>query len=162
MLPDDRLVCGFIRPIAVGDSFQTWPLHITVVPWFRLPDLTVSIVVGLTEALTPIAPFRATATAEALMGPRHNRPVALLAEPTPFQDIEQRVRNYLHKKRAWLVDETTKIQRPFRPHVTVQQIDQLLIGDSFATDSIYIVEQKGDYKQVVGEIKLHPHEQTTT
>lgn len=158
MLPKDRLVCGFVRPTTVGAMFKTWPLHVTIVPWFRLTDATDSIIRSLTEALTPIRPFIVTANAETMMGPRHDRPVVLIAEPTPLQDIEQRVRTYFHKKRALLVDETTKKQRSFRPHVTVQKEDRLQTGDSFAVDSIYIVEQKGDYKQVVGEVALHPHE----
>ena len=158
MLPGDRLVCSFVRPIAVGDTFQTWPLHVTVVPWFRLADPTDRITHGLTEALKTIPPFIAVTDAETLMGPKHNRPVMLVSEPTPFRDIEQRTRNYLHKKRAWLVDETTKKPRSFRPHVTVQALDRLHTRDTFTTSSIFIVEQKGDYKQVVGEVILQPYE----
>lgn len=135
-----------------------WPLHVTIIPWFRLSDSTELITRGLAQAYKPIAPFMAVAEAEAMMGPKRNQPVVLLAGPTPFRDIEQRTRTYLHKKRAWLVDETTKRQRPFRPHVTNQLQDRLYPGDAFKTDNIYMVEQEGGHKQVVGEITLHPHE----
>lgn len=158
MLPDDRLVCVFIQPKAVGDTFSTWPLHVTIVPWFRLPVATNDIVVGLAEALKPIPAFRSTTAAETMMGPHHNRPALLLAEPTPFHDIERRVRNYLHKKRAWLVDETTKKSRSFRPHVTLQKDDRLARGDQFMTNRLCVVVQKGGYKQVVGEVILEAYE----
>lgn len=89
-----------------------------------------------------------------MFGPHHNRPATLLSSSTPFTSIEQRVRNYFHKKRAWLVDETTKIRREFRPHVTAQKTGRLREGDTFVCDRLYIVEQKGGFKEIVGEILL--------
>lgn len=152
MQPGDRLICAFIRPIRLDDSFQHWPLHVTIVPWFRLPDATEQLTLGLATALSRIEPFTAVAAEETMMGPRRNRPALLLAAPTPFDDVEQRVRTYLHKKRAWLVDETTKIRRPFRPHVTHQQDDRLSVGDRFRCDGVYLVAQMGGIKVVVGAI----------
>lgn len=154
MAPGDRLVCAFVRPLELGDTFPQWPLHVTIVPWFRLQDHTDHIVQGLTEALHPITPFTVTADAPILLGPRRNRPAILLRKPTPFQVIEQRVRTYFHKKRAWLVDETTKIRRGYRPHVTFQQNEQLQPGETFTCDRLYVIEQFGDKKAVVGEIIL--------
>jgi hypothetical protein len=34
MLPGDRLICGFIDEHQAGEQFQTWLLHITIVPCF--------------------------------------------------------------------------------------------------------------------------------
>lgn len=152
MLPGDRLVCAFVRLIHVGYTFQQWPLHVTVVPWFRLPDSTEHIAASLTVALTSVAPFEATAAEQTMLGPRRNRPALLLHEPTPFHDVEQHVRAYFHKKRAWLVDETTKQRRSYRPHVTVQKDDRLTVGDRFTCDRVYLVAQMGGIKTVVGEI----------
>jgi hypothetical protein len=143
-----------VQPIAVGDTFPRWPLHVTVVPWFRLNDQTDHIVEGLTESLQPIVPFTATSEMQSMLGPRRNRPAMLLRKPTPFQVIEQRVRTYFHKKRAWLVDETTKVRQVYRPHVTFQQDERLRPGETFQCDRLYVVEQFGDKKAVVGEIIL--------
>lgn len=155
MHPGDRLVCALVRKVAVGDMFQSWPLHVTIVPWFRLDDATDHIVTGLAEALKPVMPFGSFADTETMMGPRKNRPALLIREPSTFHDVERRVRNYFHKKRAWLVDETTKVHRSFRPHVTMQKTDRLQPGDRFQTDALYIIEQKGSVKAVVGEVPLH-------
>ena len=154
MQPRDRLICAFVQPLAEGDTFPYWPLHVTVVPWFRLGDASDHIVHGLTEVLKPITPFTATADIVVQLGPKRNRPAVLLRKPTPFQVIEQRVRTYFHKKRAWLVDETTKLHRAYRPHVTFQGEHKLRPGDSFRCDRLYVVEQFGDKKAVVGEIQL--------
>jgi 2'-5' RNA ligase len=152
--PGDRLVCGFVEPQQVGETFQTWLLHITIVPWFRLNDRSQTIADGLERALIAVEPFDVVVEGEALFGPQRNRPAVLIKTPTPLSDMEQKVRGYLHKKRAWLVDETTKRQYDFRPHVTLQPGAVLDDGASFRCDRLYIVEQKGDYKEIVSKIRL--------
>ena len=154
MLPGDRLVVALVKPYQVGDRFIDWPLHVTVVPWFRLNNKPERIAKGLTKALTPIKPFDVIMNQTAWFGPKKNRQAHLIELPTPFSEIEKRVRNYFHKKRAWLVDETTKKRRDFRPHVTVQKSNQLRVGDSFKIDCLYLVEQRGSQKEIVAEIKL--------
>jgi hypothetical protein len=89
-----------------------------------------------------------------MLGPRKNRPAMMIAQPTRLTGIEQKVRSYLHKKRAWLVDETTKRKYNFRPHVTTQGEHALQPGDKFYINRLYIVEQKGDYKEIMSEIHL--------
>jgi hypothetical protein len=139
---------------SVGDEFSKWPLHVTIIPWFRLDDLSEQIARGLTEAMSSISPFLATVGEEVLFGPRKDRPANLLQLPSPFMHIEPKVRSYLHKKRAWLVDETTKRRYEFRPHVTVQGSHRLKPGDGFSCGRLYIVEQMGDYKKVTAEVIL--------
>jgi len=156
MKPGDRLVCAFVEPQQVGKQFTKWLLHVTIVPWFRLTDPSDSIVHGLELALRTGAPFEAVADEQALFGPKHNRHAVLIAQPTPFVQLEKQVRSYLHKKRAWLVDETTKAKRQFRPHVTQQGAETLREGDTFPCDRLYIVEQKGNYKEIVGKVQLTP------
>lgn len=153
MLPGDRLVCVFLKPQTAGTQFKDWLLHATIVPWFRLESSSRQVAEGLERALTAIGPFEAKAGEEVVMGPR-KRQARLLQQDTGFTDIEQKVRNYLRKKRAWLVDETTKKPRQFRPHVTVQKSKELNEGQTFKVEKLYIVEQKGNYKEVVAEISL--------
>jgi 2'-5' RNA ligase len=154
MLPGDRLVCAFVKPQAAGEEFAEWPLHVTVVPWFRLPDDAETVAAGLRKALASLELFAAKAGEMLRFGPRKNRPARLVQSPAPFIKAEQKVRGYFHKKRAWLVDETTKRQHAFRPHVTVQKGGELGRDEIFRVDRLYLVEQKGNYKEVVAEIYL--------
>jgi len=154
MLPGDRLVCAFVERQRVGLQFKTWLLHVTVVPWFRVPSSSEAIAAGLKQALKTIAPFEVAGESEAMFGLRKNRPVRLLVQLTILSDIEQKVRTYLHKKRAWLADETTKHRQEFRPHVAAQKDAGLQEGAKFIIDGLYIVEQKGNYKEIVAEVKL--------
>src|SRR5437764_1481346 len=133
MQPGDRLVCAFIQPLDVGAQFKKWPLHVTVVPWFRFKDGSEQIAHGLQEALKPIQPFAAEVGEEVRFGPKKNRPANLLLT-SRFTEIEQRTRAYLHKKRAWLVDETTKVKRPYKPHITFQEDEHPTKGDIITCD----------------------------
>jgi len=154
MLPGDRLVCALVEPQTVGTRLRVWPLHVTVVPWFRLADPSDVIAKGLTEAFKTTPSFEAVGDGEALFGIRKNRPVRLITQPTPFVQIETKVRTYLHKKRALLIDETTKQRPDFRPHVTNQGEMGLWSDDRFRCDRLYIIEQRGNYKEIVSEVKL--------
>lgn len=153
MLPGDRLVCAFVEPVAAR-QFKQWPLHVTIVPWFRLSDGSSVIAAGLKLALKTIKPFEVVGDGETMFGPSKNRLVRLLAPSQPLNTAEAKVRGYLHKKRAWLVDETTKKHYDFRPHVTAQAGSSLSKGDKFVIDRLYIVEQKGEFKEVASEVVL--------
>lgn len=152
MLPGDRLICAFVEKQPVGLQFKQWPLHVTIVPWFRLDEPSEVIAQGLERALAAIRPFELVAEGTAQFGPRGGRPVSLLRSSTEIVQIEEKVRTYFHKKRAWLVDETTKKRYSFRPHVTVQGDVRLQDGDTFSCDRLYIVQQKGDYKEITNEV----------
>jgi 2'-5' RNA ligase len=154
MLPGDRLVCAFVKPQKAGARFEEWLLHVTIVPWFRLEGAASLVAAGLEQALRPIVPFDVVARGAVRFGPKKDRPARLMEPTPPFVEIESRVRRYFHKKRAWLVDETTKRPRQFRPHVTFQKDSELSEGQTFHIDKLYIVEQKGDYKEIVAEISL--------
>lgn len=147
-------MCAFVEPQTVGTQFKTWLLHVTIVPWFRLDDGSAAIARGLEKALQTITPFEVIADGEALFGPKKNRPVRLLQASEPLAQTEAKVRTYLHKKRAFLLDETTRKHYSFRPHVTMQGDLLLPEGTVFHINQLYIVEQKGDYKEIVSEIRL--------
>ena len=153
MLPGDRLVCVFTEPQPVGREFKTWLLHVTIVPWFRLPDETAAIAEGLAKALTDVKPFSSAVGETEMFGPKRQRPAHLM-ESAGFPEVENKVRTYLHKKRAWLVDETTKRKRQFKPHVTYQNDTHLAEGDSIKVDRAYIVEQLGGHKRIAAEVTL--------
>lgn len=155
MLPGDRLICAFVEPQIVGFQFKSWPLHVTVMPWFRLDGTSQAVAGGLSQAFKAIEPFEAVGEGVALFGPKKNRPVRLLKQPTPFAEVEAKSRNYFHKKQAWLVDETTKRRREFRPHVTNQGEHELHENDIFYCDRLFIIEQKGEHKEIAAEVLLH-------
>ena len=154
MMPHDRLVVAFVRNHAVGDTFIDWPLHVTIVPWFRFDMTTNTLAKRLAEKLNDLQTFEVLMSAEALFGSRRNKLVNLVWLPSPIQIIEVRVRDFLKSQKAWVVDETTKRHEEYVPHVTAQKGSRIHEGDCFLVDRVYIVEQKDGYKEVTGEVVL--------
>jgi 2'-5' RNA ligase len=152
MKPGDRLVCVFVGKPAAGFEFKDWPLHVTIVPWFRTEVVSSELAREINEKLSDIEPFKAQANGAAKFG--RNKSVRLIKQPTPFMEVEPRVRQVLKQHQAWLVDETTKKYRSYKPHVTEQKNARLNEGDSFWCDRIYIVEQKGAHKTAVAEVRF--------
>jgi 2'-5' RNA ligase len=153
MQPGDRLFAALVQEMEPGAVFTPWPLHVTLVPWFRLGKSTAELANDVRRELDAIKPFRAAAGEEASFG-RPRKPVNLIAPPTPFSRLEQRLREYLHRQHAWLVDETTNQRPPYRPHVTVQAAARLQLGDRFTCNSIYLIEQRDGYKEVAAKLPL--------
>jgi hypothetical protein len=53
-----------------------------------------------------------------------------------------------------MLDETTKKPYNFRPHITAQNGFLLPESVPIRIAQLYIVEQKGDYKEIVSEMNL--------
>jgi 2'-5' RNA ligase len=154
MVPGDRLLCAFVENRKAADTFKDWPLHITIVPWFRAGVSNKQLSDELNSGLKDVHPFTVNVDGEAKFGYRGRKLVHLIETPSPLEAVEQKARELLHRHDAWIVDETTKIRRPFRPHVTSQKSGGLQGGDTFVCDALYIIEQKGDYKEIMSKINL--------
>jgi 2'-5' RNA ligase len=150
MQPGDRLICAFVDRLPAGSEFKQWPLHVTIVPWFRVG--AEELAAELKAALAGIRAFEARVGRETTMG--KDKMVNLILPAEQFEDIEFSVRSTLKRHDAWLVDETTKQKRSFKPHVTAQKDARVHEGDSFWCDRLYIIEQKGSHKEIVAEIPL--------
>lgn len=152
MLPGDRLITAFITPQRPGDKFAEWLPHLTIMPWFRLALPSQKLASLLSQQLADVEQFTITVGSEDYFG--NHKLVNLLQQSLPLNKVEARVRNFLKDQGAWLVDETTKQKRDFRPHITVQKTGRLHEGDVFMCDRLFIVSQRGDYKEIEAETIL--------
>jgi 2'-5' RNA ligase len=152
MRPGDRLICAFIDQLPAGAEFKDWPLHVTVVPWFRIEASADKLAEDIKASLAGLSSFEVRMGRKATFG--NHKTVNLVQQPSPFDDIEASVRMVLKRQDAWLADETTKQRRPYKPHVTAQKGTRMNEGDSFWCDRVYIIEQKGGHKTVAAEILL--------
>lgn len=153
MRPGDRLVCAFIKSLPVHEQFKQWPLHVTIVPWFRLDLSVAELAAGLKGAFVGSHPFEVTVSMEARFGYKQRKQVNLV-KAEELQRLEGQTRRFLHAYKAWVVDEADKTRRGFRPHVTVQQNDRVQRGDTFWCEKLSVVRQCGDYKEVESIISL--------
>jgi 2'-5' RNA ligase len=156
MQPGDRIICAFLEEFAIGHTYKDWPLHITIIPWFRTPQTAEELMAELSEKLAnaSLAPFQIAVLGEAGFGHKGGKLVNLLAQPSPLDTIEEQARNVLHAPQAWIVDETNGFNRQYRPHITENKSGRTHEGDSIHCSAVYIIEQKGSYKEITGRIEL--------
>lgn len=154
MQPGDRLLCAFVDPYERGARFVSWALHVTIIPWFRLSLPVEQLMDALRDLLQGTAQFEAKTAGEALFGNHGSKLVNLVELPSPLQPIERQVQHWLHEQHARLVDETTRKRREYQPHVTVQGTLRLYQGDHFICNAVYVVEQCGGYKEIIGKVEL--------
>ncbi len=155
MRPGDRIICALVDNQAVGSQFKEWPLHITIVPWFRLTIASSELAALLKKSYIGSKQFTALVTDEAQFGYKKTKTVNLVEAPE-LKRLEGQTRRLLHTHRAWVVDEADKTRGRFRPHITVLKAGRMHQGDHFICDRLYIVSQHGDYKMIDAEIILEP------
>jgi 2'-5' RNA ligase len=154
MQPGDRLVCAFVEPKELGTQFKQWFLHITIVPWFRVDANSQELAVELSRAYVGSHGFEVLVGEEAQFGYKNRKTVNLVSAPE-LPRLEGQTRRLLHSYKAWVVDEADNTRRRhYKPHVTHNRGKMLKSGDTFRCNQLYIVEQKGDYKEVVGIVEL--------
>jgi 2'-5' RNA ligase len=153
MLPGDRLICAFVEEKSADSIFTDWPLHITIVPWFRLDITSIQLADQLKKHYIGSSAFRVAVLDEARFGYRKNKVVNLVAAPE-LMKLEGQTRRLLHTHKTWVVDEADKTRRGFRPHVTALSAGRVHDGDSFNCDRLYIVSQQGGFKRIDGIVRL--------
>lgn len=149
MRPGDQLVCALIEPRQAGDTFERWPLHVTIVPWFMLTVSLDDFVRLLQSQLRDIAPFGAKVRYAHRFGYRKAN-VLLRNQWQPLHDIVLGSVQQAAKNRV----PFRFVGRLYRPHVTHQASEHLNEGDIFWCDKVYVIEQKGGHKQVAAVIRL--------
>ena len=153
MLPDDRLICAFVSKQLAGYIFKDWPMHITIVPWFRLDINSTQLAGQLQGQYAAIDAFSVSVLDEAQFGYKKRKMINLVGAPELMR-LETQTRHLLHGYKAWVVDEADNSSKDFRPHVTAQSSGRVNKGDSFSCDSLYIVTHHGDYKQIDNVVLL--------
>ena len=153
MLPGDRLICAFVKQQPAGYEFKDWPLHITIVPWFRLNIPSTQLAELLQKRYIGSHSFIVAVLDEAQFGYKKRKLVNLVTAPELIR-LEGQTRRLLHANKAWIVDEADKTRSSFRPHVTALSVGRLRQGDSFSCNCLYIISQHGNFKLIDDVISL--------
>ena len=150
MQPGDRFVGAFVRPQPIGTQFTEWPLHVTVVSWVRGSASTQELEQALAAELGDFRPFEARVGEETLFV-NGTVLVNLIQVPSQFEKLLPLVKSAEDTIGLTFVSTVHPV---YKFHVTVQKAERLHEGDSFQVNQLSIVEQKGGYKEVVGEVQL--------
>lgn len=153
MRPGDYLLCLFGEDFEVDHTFKAWPLHLTLVAWFRPKDDQFEQ--AITQLVSRYQPLSLQATLEGQhFGHQPGKLATLVVQDPKLMDLQRTLHHYLQSAGAWLVDDTTRLQRAFIPHITEQGSTTLRDGDRFVCNHVYMVEQLGGVKRIRAAIPL--------
>lgn len=151
----DRMIAGFVHPVQVGDTFTEWPLHVTIVSWFRTTLSTSQLDAVLAEAYKGVEPFVTTVGPEAYFGPLRSTLVNLITLPNQFTELFNRTMQVVNRHAIKMV---AKPHNPYRPHVTVHKHGRVHEGQTISCDRLYVirycVEDGRRFKRIEAEVVL--------
>jgi 2'-5' RNA ligase superfamily len=122
MLPGDRLIVAFLRPRTVDTAFERWPLHITIVPWFRSKVSTTELQQKLVEAYANIGPFSTSVGPEEQFGYHAAVTVNVLAIPNGFEHLQERTVKVLEELAIPVVAHHWD-PNDFRAHIHISRVN---------------------------------------
>ncbi len=113
----EKLIIASLEPIKVGQTFDSLPLHVTLMPWFEISDHNTKTLYGYLGTIARKQDFlELIGEDEAMFGPDENVPVRRLADANIRQmhrDIELAVR--------WsegVACNSDYIREKYQPHVS--------------------------------------------
>lgn len=159
MGPGSSILVSFIEKQSEGMRFQrrrnSWPLHITLVPWFRVDNEQ-----GLEAALSKVAnatlPFTLRIGQELLFGANADVPVNIIADQAKVVELHKALWSAVTAEGADVVSRRW-IGESFRAHITQHDSKggNLTPGEAVAVDSLNIVHlQEGDVCQIGKQFRL--------
>lgn len=121
---------------------RDWPLHITFLANFALPDID-AFQSELRELTTQTKPFTAVAEGEALFGPKQNVNVNLVKPDAPITELHNQLLS-LAQKHGAKFDELKFAGDGYRPHATKQKTAQLTNGQLININHLTLVDMYPD------------------
>lgn len=111
----NQIIAIGAEPFEQGQEFDVWPLHITLVPWFK--DAKQSKVSDGLEAISGyIKPFHVHLGEKALFGARNDIPVRLVKENDTLLNLHLKALTVVHDAKGQL--DYGIVGYRYRPHMT--------------------------------------------
>lgn len=140
------IIVAMVDPGSVPVRFKRrrleWPLHVTVVPWFMVPDEQ-KFIQFLEEHLPSEPSFNVLVGQDAAFGAEGEIPVSLIADRTPFAILHNYVLEAIADHDGTVLLNTW-IRDAYRPHITHHGDNRLHEGDTFTARSLTIVRLLDD------------------
>lgn len=130
----------------LGSTFREWPLHVTIVPWFRLKTSRDIFLIGLQEIIADIHSFSSEVGKIALFG-------TVRVNLLPRRDWGR-----LHEQTLAYIQSNARIVallnfsgKLYMPHITRQKNDALDESESILCCGVALVEKSADGQNVIIE-----------
>lgn len=109
------LVCLMLEKVKLQQSFSSWPLHLTLVPWFELRGNELPNFINRVEKLCLVTPPLVLSMAEnTSLG---NRKLTLVKVDSRLLKLHHALIEIIHKSSANIINDRT-INDGFKPHIS--------------------------------------------
>ncbi len=137
------ILVAMIDPAHAPRQFQRtrlgWPLHVTLVPWFTVQNVT-DLQHRLHSIIAQETSFIAETGEDTFFGAQHDTPVSLIANRQPFVLLHNVLLELLDDIGAHFVASQLWLRREYRPHVTHHGSDRLHPGYMFPVETVTLVQ----------------------
>lgn len=138
------MVAIMLDGVNKGDTFTTWPLHITLVPWFHIEEI-ITAEAALYAVARNFSKLTLTVGGEELFGANNTVPANVILPDPQLQDLHDAMMSDLQSAGAQFVSAaytgkdfhahvTKKLRRPLRPGLTIDVNQFCLIETSTTKD----------------------------
>lgn len=147
----EYIFCVLIDSYDEGDEFIEWPLHITLVPWFFVPDIT-EFQLSITEAITYLRPIHVIVGEERVWGPNT---VNVIERSEPLHDLHARLLRQTNMSGRIVINQQYTGEN-YTPHITQQSSLSATPGDKIIIDQFCIIKKTHSHrlKTVIKIFKL--------
>lgn len=153
------MVCNILEEEHEGYQFSKWPLHLTVIPWFRLKeDALPKTLVAIEETAKKVGSFAIKSKGNAWYGPRGDIPVTEVTDVAgKLTELHNELVHEIQGNAGDIID-LTHTGDNYSPHVSVSKDGKSIGHDQILRCSnITVVEKtqrKVESKQVIKVISL--------
>ena len=138
----EYVICILLGDYKKGEELISWPLHITLVPWFATDDIE-KLKYNLADVLGHDHQILVAVGEERTWGPNS---VNVIENSTPLHDMHNRVLTLIETSGKLLVNKQyTGIN--YTPHITHQKSLAKRPGDNVIINNVYIVERDIESRQ---------------
>jgi len=155
--PGEHIVVHMVDEVEVGQQFMrsrlSWPLHITLVRWFNVGDVS-ACEERFEKLASDSSPFASKVGAEAEFGSDSKTTVNVMADPEPFRALHNRLVQAVRdsggnfESEEWFGDA-------YKPHITHHGEHRRYEDDIELVDSFHLVRvEEGRLCTIVGHFAL--------
>lgn len=134
----EYILAFFLDPQEQGEQFIKWPLHITLVPWFRSEFGTQRLWKDINAITSGIKWFPARGIARSLFGRRGDVAVTEVVS-SQLHDLHRALMTIFDND-AYNMTAADHTGVNYSPHVTKKGSAELKPGHEVVVDSVYLIE----------------------
>lgn len=160
----EYLLAFMLEPLEKGDQFIGWPLHITLVPWFRSNFGSEHVARDIEATILGTDRLTVRGITRSMLGRQRNVPVTDVVS-SDLHDLHRKLLTVFDND-AYTLSDSKYTGANYRPHVTKKGNKELKPGHEIEIDSLYLVSAplknpRTRTKTVIARIALDGHEAAT-